>query len=65
MASGAGSPPFHSFSDDLRDDHPANPIEFLSLNYSNVQIIQLAKLFRDYHDGQILSWVEEYRCHCE
>jgi hypothetical protein len=65
MASGAGSPPFHSFSDDLRDDRLANPIEFLSLNCSNGHIIQLAKLFRQYTDGQILSWVEEYRCHCE
>jgi hypothetical protein len=65
MASGAGSPPFHSFSDDFCEDRAANPIEFLSLNCSDVQIIQLGKLFRQYTGGQILSRVEEYRCHCK
>jgi hypothetical protein len=65
MASGAGSPPFHSFSDDFCEDRAANPIEFLSLNCSDVQIIQLGRLFRQYTGGQILRWVEEYRCHCK
>jgi hypothetical protein len=65
MATGAGSPPFQSLSDDITGDRSANPFEVLWLSYSNLQILQLAKYFREHSDGQILSLVEEYRCHCE
>jgi hypothetical protein len=65
MATGDGSPAFHSFSDDLSEDLSANLFEVLGYACSNVQILQLAKYFRQHSDLQILRRVEAYRCHCE
>jgi hypothetical protein len=70
MATGAGSPSFHSFYDDLSEDRPISPsirpaFEDLSLTYSDVQILLLANAFRQHSNRQILRWTEEFRLHCE
>jgi hypothetical protein len=70
MATGAGSPSFHSFSDDLSEDRSINPsirlaVEVLSLNCPDAQILLLAFAFRQHTNRQILRWTEEARLHCE
>jgi hypothetical protein len=70
MATGAGSPSFHSFYDDPSEDRPTSPsfrsaFEVLSLTCSDVQILLLANAFRYHSDQQILRWTEEFRLHCE
>jgi hypothetical protein len=70
MATGAGSPSFHSFPDDLSDDRSINPsirhaFEVLSLACSDAQIQLLATAFRQHSNRQILRWTEEFRLHCE
>jgi hypothetical protein len=70
MATGAGSPSFHSFYDDLSEDRPISPsiwsvFEVLSFTCSDVQILLLANAFRQHSNRQILRWTEEFRLHCE
>ena len=70
MTTGAGSPSFHSFPDDLSEDRAINPsiqhpFEVLSLTCSDVQILLLANAFRRYSNRQILRWTEEFRLHSE
>jgi hypothetical protein len=70
MACGAGSPPLHSFTNDLNEDHPAvqslrRSFEVVSHTCSNIQILQLANKFRLLSDDQILRWAEDYRPQCE
>jgi hypothetical protein len=70
MSVGAGSPPFYPFTNELGEDNPAigslrHSFKVLSLNCTNIQILELAQSFRQCSDDEIIRWAEESRQYCE
>lgn len=70
MSGGAGSPSFYSFTNDLGEENPAihslrRSFKALTRVCTNPQILELAQIFRECLDDEIIRWANQSRQYCE